>query len=186
MNVLPTTLPGVLVVEPRVFRDARGWVMESFHRDRYRAAGIATDLEFVQDNVSFSVRNTVRGLHYQRGRQGKLVSVTRGAVFDVAVDVRAGSPTLGAWFGVELSEETARQVWIPPGFAHGFLAITDVAIVQYKLTMPYTPSEERSVAWNDPQLAIAWPLAGEPVVSDKDREAPPLRSAELYQAPEGS
>lgn len=180
MNVQPTDLPGVLVVEPRVYGDERGWLVETYSRDRYRAAGIAG--EFVQDNLSSSIQHTLRGLHYRvRASQGKLVQVTRGAIFDVAVDVRASSPTRGRWVGVELSAETHRQLWIPPGFAHGFLALSEVADVHYKLTHPYVAEDERGIAWNDPDLAIAWPLPDgrTPLVSPRDRSAPRLRDAEL-------
>lgn len=180
MNILPTTIPDVLVVEPRVFGDARGWFVETYQRERYRAAGIARDLELVQDNMSASVKNTLRGLHYQLRRpQGKLVQVTFGAVFDVAVDLRRDSPTFGRWVGTELSAENHRQVWIPPGFAHGFLVVSERAEVQYKTTDYYAPDDERSIRYDDPTLAIRWPLDGEPILSARDRGAGAFREAEL-------
>jgi len=179
MNVLETPLPGVLIVEPRVFGDDRGFFLESWQHDRYRAAGIG--LPFVQDNFSRSARGTLRGLHYQlRHPQGKLVSVSRGAVFDVAVDARVGSPTFGQWFGLELSEQNHRQLWIPPGFAHGFLALSEVADFSYKCTDYYAPDDDNSLLWNDPDLAIAWPLDGVvPNLSRKDAAGKPLKDATL-------
>ena len=180
MKVESTTLPGVLVVEPAVFGDARGWFVETFQRDRYRDHGIAVDLDFVQDNLSSSQRDTVRGLHYRlRGPQGKLVWVTRGEVLDVVVDIRRSSPTFRAWISVELTADNHRQLWIPPGFAHGFVVRSDSAQVQYKVTSNYDGADERTIAWNDPDLAIAWGLTGEPVLSARDRAAPRLRDAEL-------
>jgi dTDP-4-dehydrorhamnose 3,5-epimerase len=180
MKTIPTSLPGVIVIELDVFQDARGWFMETFRRDRYRELGIAVGMEFVQDNLSSSVAGTLRGLHYQlRQAQGKLVQVTRGEVFDVAVDIRVGSPTFGAWFGTLLSAANHRQMWIPPGFAHGFLATSSEVEYGYKVTASYAPADERSLAWNDPELAIAWPLAGTPTLSKRDSEAPGLRTAEL-------
>src|SRR5689334_10902657 len=161
MRTLPTTLPGVVLLELDVFGDARGRFMETFRRERYLELGIGVGLEFVQDNFSSSARGILRGLHYQLHQpQGKLVHVARGEVFDVAVDIRAGSPTFGKWFGATLSP--GRQMWIPPGFAHGFLVTSDEADFAYKVTSYYAPADERSIAWNDPELAIAWPLTGEP------------------------
>lgn len=178
MKTLPTTLPGVVLLELDVFGDHRGRFIETFRRDRYREFGI--DLEFVQDNFSSSTKGILRGLHYQLHQpQGKLVHVTRGEVFDVAVDIRRGSPTFGRWFGTTLSAENHRQMWVPPGFAHGFLVTSDQADFVYKVTANYAPADERGIAWNDPQLAIAWPIAGEPTLSKKDAAAPLFRDAEL-------
>lgn len=182
MKAIETSLPGVIVVELAVFGDARGRFMETFRRDRYRDAGIARDLEFVQDNFSSSTRGTLRGLHYQlTSPQGKLVWVTRGAVFDVAVDIRRGSPHFGNWFGTELSADNHRQLWIPPGFAHGFVVISDDADFAYKCTASYDPADDRSIRWNDPALAIGWPLpdGAPPRLSKRDSEAPLLADAAL-------
>lgn len=173
MKVTQTPLPGVLVIEPKVFRDARGFFLESFNAGRYAELGIT--LPFVQDNWSRSVKGTLRGLHFQNpDAQGKLVMVTRGAVFDVAVDIRKGSPTFGKWFGHELSEENHHQLWIPPGYAHGFCVLSEVADFLYKCTALYRPSSEGAVAWNDPEIGIAWPVE-RPLVSPKDELAPALR-----------
>jgi len=182
MKTLPTTLPDLVLLELDVFGDTRGRFLETYRRPRYVEVGVAA--EFVQDNFSASVRGTLRGLHYQlRSPQGKLVMVTRGAVFDVAVDIRAGSPTFGKWFGTELSAENHRQLWIPPGFAHGFVVMSDEADFTYKCTAVYDPSDDRSIRWNDPEIAIAWPLAGEPLLSRRDAAAPLLREAELPRYP---
>ena len=174
MNPTPTDLPGVLIFEPRVFRDDRGFFVETWNRDRYAGAGLPR--EFVQDNLSESAPGVLRGLHYQHPNgQGKLVGVTRGSVFDVAVDIRVGSPTFGRWVGVALSAEDGRQLYIPPGFAHGFVVNGDVrATFQYKCTAPYDPASEGSVAWDDPDLGINWPVAA-PTLNAKDRDAPRLR-----------
>jgi len=178
MKALPTTLADVVLLELDAFGDARGWFMETYRRPRYLEAGVAAD--FVQDNFSSSVRATLRGLHYQlRAPQGKLVHVTRGSVFDVAVDIRVGSPTFGRWFGTELSADNHRQLWIPPGFAHGFVVTSETADFAYKCTAIYDPSDDRSIRWNDPELAIDWPLDGEPLLSKRDVAAPLLREAEL-------
>ena len=175
MKVVATELPGVLLVEPRVFGDARGFFFETFHAERYAAAGIPGP--FVQDNLSRSGRGTLRGLHFQEPRaQGKLVQVLQGAVWDVAVDVRKGSPHFGRWVGMELSEENRRQLWIPPGFAHGFCVLSDSADFLYKCTEFYAPEVERAVRWDDPALGIHWPVA-EPVLSAKDSAAPLLADA---------
>lgn len=175
MKVTPTELPGVLLVEPRVFGDARGFFLETFQAERYAAAGISPP--FVQDNLSRSVRGTLRGLHFQEPHaQGKLVHVLRGGVWDVAVDVRRGSPHFGAWVGVELNDENRRQLWIPPGFAHGFCVLTDVADFFYKCTDVYKPEFERAVRWDDEALQIRWPVAS-PLISPKDRAAPTLAEA---------
>jgi dTDP-4-dehydrorhamnose 3,5-epimerase len=172
VNVLPTKLSGVLVVEPDVHRDERGFFLESYHADKYRAAGIA--LDFVQDNHSRSTRGTLRGLHAQwRRPQGKLVRVLSGEIWDVAVDVRKRSPTFGQWVGVTLDSERHRQIWVPPGFVHGFCVTSDTAEVEYKCTDVYDPGGELGVRWNDPRIGIEWPVA-EPVLSRKDAEAPLL------------
>jgi dTDP-4-dehydrorhamnose 3,5-epimerase len=176
MKTLPTTLPGVVLLELDVFGDHRGRFMETFRRDRYRELGVGIGLEFVQDNFSSSARGILRGLHYQlRQPQGKLVHVTRGEVWDVAVDVRVGSPTFGQSFGTLLSADNRLQMWIPPGFAHGFLVTSDQADFAYKVTANYAPDDERSIAWNDPELAIAWPFVGEPTLSKRDVAALALR-----------
>jgi dTDP-4-dehydrorhamnose 3,5-epimerase len=168
MTVTPTAIDGVLILEPRVFSDDRGWFCESFNQRAFEAA-VGGPVTFVQDNHSSSRRNVLRGLHYQSGRpQGKLVRVVRGAIFDVAVDIRPGSPTRGQWVGVELSATDRRQLWIPAGLAHGFLVLTEESEVLYKTTDFYAPDCERCIAWNDPDLAIAWPLTAPPIVSAKD------------------
>jgi dTDP-4-dehydrorhamnose 3,5-epimerase len=175
VKVTPTELPSVLLIEPSVFGDARGFFVETFQADRYAASGIAGP--FVQDNLSRSVKGTLRGLHFQEPRaQGKLVQVLRGAVWDVAVDVRRGSPSFGASVGVELSEENRCQLWIPPGFAHGFCVLSDTADFFYKCTQGYSPDTERAVLWNDPALGIRWPIQA-PLISSKDAAAPPLSAA---------
>jgi dTDP-4-dehydrorhamnose 3,5-epimerase len=180
MKALPTSLPGVVLLELDVFGDARGRFMETFRRDRYLEHGIGVGLEFVQDNFSSSQRGTLRGLHYQLHQpQGKLVHVTRGEVFDVAVDIRRGSPAFGNWFGTLLSADNHRQMWIPPGFAHGFLVTSAEADFAYKVTANYAPADERSLAWDDPELAITWPLEGAPTLSKRDTGAATLRTAEL-------
>lgn len=175
MKTLSTTLPGVVLLELTAHGDHRGRFLETFQRDRYAAHGI-TD-EFVQDNFSSSRRGTLRGLHYQRKRpQGKLVHVTRGEVFDVAVDVRPDSPTFGQSFGTLLSATNHRQMWIPPGFAHGFLVTSEEADFAYKVTEIYDPTDEYVIAWDDPDLAIPWPLSDTaPILSSRDAKAPRLR-----------
>ena len=182
LNVIRTPLEGVLILEPKVFGDARGFFLESYNRRDF-AAATGVDVDFVQDNHSRSRRGVLRGLHYQiKQPQGKLVRVVRGAVFDVAVDIRRSSPTFGRWTGTELSEENQRQFWIPPGFAHGFLVLTDTADFLYKATDWYAPEHERGIAWNDPAIGVEWPLdaIGEPLLSDKDRVAPALAQAEVF------
>jgi dTDP-4-dehydrorhamnose 3,5-epimerase len=175
MKVSETALPGVLVIEPRVFSDDRGFFLESYQATRYHAAGIPA--AFVQDNVSRSVRGTLRGLHFQEpNAQGKLVQVIRGSVYDVVVDVRRGSPTFCKWIGVELSGDVPRQMWIPPGYAHGFCVTSESADFLYKCTTPYAPDSERSIRWNDPQIGIDWPVA-HPLLSKKDADAPTLADA---------
>ena len=179
MEVTTTALGGVLIIAPKVFADARGFFLESFNQRQFEAAVGAPAL-FVQDNHSRSARGVLRGLHLQQAphAQGKLVRVTQGRVFDVAADVRAGSPTFGQWVGVELDDVAHRQLWIPPGLAHGFVVMSDSADVQYKTTDYYTPSAEVGIRWDDPELAIAWPTLDVPfTLSAKDRVAPPLREA---------
>lgn len=173
MRVTPTALPGVLRVEPVAAGDARGYFLETWNAARYAAHGIATP--FVQDNVSLSRRGVLRGLHFQQpAAQGKLVFVLRGAVWDVAVDVRVGSPTFGRWVADELSSDNKRQLWLPPGFAHGFVVLSEEALFAYKCTEPYRPECERAVRWNDPALAIAWPTDAPSTVSARDAAAPLL------------
>ena len=171
MKITPTAIPEVLLIEPRVFGDARGFFFESFNQKSF-AEATGVNLPFVQDNHSKSVKGVLRGLHYQLEphAQGKLVRVTQGEVFDVAVDLRKDAKTFGQWVGVTLSAENKQQLWIPPGFAHGFLVLSDTAEFLYKTTDYYTPQAERSLRWDDPTLAIAWPLEGEPILADKDRQ----------------
>jgi len=183
MKVTPTRLPDVLVLEPKVFGDARGFFLESWNRRTFQDA--AGPFEFVQDNHSRSARGVLRGLHYQLARpQGKLVRVVSGRVFDVAVDMRRSSPTLGQWAGVELSAENQRQLWVPPGFAHGFLVLSASADFLYKTTDYYVPEDERALAWDDPRVGIEWPLgeigARTPILSAKDLNAPRWEAAALY------
>ena len=181
MKVIATALPEVLVLEPRVYQDERGFFMESYNRRTFREA-TGLEVEFVQDNQSFSVRNVLRGLHYQiRQPQGKLVHVVAGDIFDVAVDLRRSSPTFGKCVGTNLTGGGHRMLWVPAGFAHGYLVLSEHAIVSYKTTDFYAPEHERTVAWNDPTIAVAWPLTGEPILNDKDRRAPRLQSADIYQ-----
>lgn len=169
MKVEPTSLPGVLVITPVVHSDARGSFRESWQRQRYADAGLPTD--WVQDNVSRSRRGVLRGLHFQHPRpQGKLVTVLRGEILDVAVDVRAGSPTFGRFVAAELSSDNGRQLWIPEGFAHGFAVLSDEALVHYKVSQPYEPDGDRTIAWNDPDIRIEWPIT-EPILSAKDAAA---------------
>lgn len=180
MQVIQTALPDVLIIEPKVFGDSRGFFMESYNAHRFREV-TGLDVDFVQDNHSRSGKGVLRGLHYQiRQPQGKLVRVVRGSVFDVAVDLRRNSPAFGKWVGVELSEDNHRQLWIPPGFGHGFLVLSESADFLYKATDYYAPEHERCVRWNDPAVAIAWPLDGEPVLSAKDRDGKPLGEAEVF------
>jgi dTDP-4-dehydrorhamnose 3,5-epimerase len=180
MNIIPTKVSDVLIIEPRVFEDDRGFFYESYNEKAFaEKAGVTT--HFVQDNHSRSTQNVLRGLHYQiQQPQGKLVRVVVGEVFDVAVDLRKGSPTFGQWVGTLLSAENKRQLWVPPGFAHGFCVMSSIAEVLYKTTDYYAPQHERCVVWNDPDLAIAWPLTGEPVVSAKDQVGQPLKTAEVF------
>lgn len=180
MKVVATAIPEVLVLEPKVFGDSRGFFMESFNQKVFgELTGVA--LPFVQDNHSRSAQGVLRGLHYQvRQPQGKLVRVARGAVFDVAVDVRRGSPTFGRWVGTELSEENQRQMWVPPGFAHGFLVLSASADFLYKTTDYYAPEHERCIAWDDPAIGIGWPLSGPPRLSAKDLQGASLAAAEVF------
>lgn len=171
MKAIPLAIPDVILIEPRVFGDDRGFFFESYNRQAFReATGI--DPDFVQDNHSRSTQGVLRGLHYQLPpkAQGKLVRVVAGEVFDVAVDIRKGSPTFGRWVGEVLSAENKRQMWIPPGFAHGFLALSETAEFLYKTTDYYSPAHERCIRWDDPAIGIDWPLAGEPRLSLKDLE----------------
>jgi dTDP-4-dehydrorhamnose 3,5-epimerase len=182
MRAIPSSLPGVVIIEPKVFGDSRGFFLESFNERDFSGA-IGLDVRFVQDNHSRSTRGVLRGLHYQiRQPQGKLVRVVRGAVFDVAVDIRRSSPNYGRWVGVQLSEDNRRQVWIPPGFAHGFYVLSDIADFLYKTTDYYNPDFERSLLWNDPSIGISWPVEmGErPIVSEKDARAASLTDAEVF------
>jgi dTDP-4-dehydrorhamnose 3,5-epimerase len=180
VQITPTALPGVLLIEPRVFGDARGFFLESWNRQSFAQAGL--DLDFMQDNHSRSSRGVLRGLHYQlHNPQGKLVRVTQGAVFDVAVDIRRASPQFGRWVGFELSADNHRMLWIPPGFAHGFLVLSDTADFLYKCTTLYDPPSDRGIRWNDPAIGIDWPDAGAPpLLSAKDAIAPCLADAEIF------
>lgn len=177
MKVTETTLPGVLLIEPRVFKDARGYFLESFHATRYAQAGMP--IPFVQDNRSSSTKGVLRGLHFQqRYPQGKLVYVTYGAIFDVAVDIRKNSPTFGQWVGITLTAETYQQFYIPPGFAHGFCVLSDYADFHYKCTDYYHPEDEGILRWDDPDIGIQWPIT-EPILSVKDANASYLREFKL-------
>ncbi|MFV3307168.1 dTDP-4-dehydrorhamnose 3,5-epimerase [Pseudomonas sp. NY15181] len=180
MKVTPLAIPDVLVIEPQVFGDSRGFFLESYNQQKFEQA-IARKVDFVQDNHSRSSRGVLRGLHYQiHQAQGKLVRVVHGEVFDVAVDIRRSSPTFGQWVGQLLSEENKLQMWVPEGFAHGFLVLSDSAEFLYKTTDYWAPEHERCIAWDDPELAIDWPLDGEPTLSGKDREGRRLADAELF------
>ena len=179
MNIIETNLPGVLLLEPKVFGDARGFFLESWNRKAF--AGLGLDQDFVQDNHSRSARGVLRGLHYQLNEpQGKLVRVVSGAVFDVAVDVRKSSPHFGQWVGYELSADNHRMLWIPPGFAHGFLVLSDAADFLYKTTAYYAPQWDRGIRWDDPKIGVQWPLEGAPTLSAKDQVQPLLKDAEVY------
>lgn len=183
MKVEPTTLPGVLLIEPAVYRDGRGWFLETFRDERYAEHGIAGP--FAQDSLSFSRRGVLRGLHLQWPRaQGKLVYVAAGEVFDVAVDVRRDSETFRRWVGHTLSARDGRQMWIPPGFAHGFLVMSETALLAYKCTEAYDPGGELAIRWNDPDIGIEWPTAGDrPVLSARDATAPRLADIEPARLP---
>ena len=181
MNVIRTAIPEVVIIEPKVFGDARGFFFESFNQKAFNEA-TGTNHSFVQDNHSRSAQGVLRGLHYQiQQPQGKLVRVVRGAVIDVAVDIRKSSPTFGQWVAEELSEDNHRQLWVPPGFAHGFVVLSEMAEFLYKTTDYYAPAHERCIAWNDPTLAIDWKLDGrQPLLSAKDAQGLPLTQAELF------
>ena len=173
MRIQDTALPGVLIIEPKVFGDSRGFFLETYNQEHYREAGI--DLNFVQDNLSYSHQGTLRGLHYQNPHpQGKLVYVLQGEVFDVAVDLRGDSATFGHWVGVTLSSENKRQFYVPPGFAHGFCVTSETALFAYKCTDRYAPECEGSILWNDEEMGITWPISN-PLLSEKDKNAPRLR-----------
>lgn len=187
MKLIQTRIPDVVIVEPAVFGDDRGWFMESYNHDKFVASlaalGLPAPRPFVQDNHSCSKAGVLRGLHYQLPPhpQGKLVRVTQGAAFDVAVDIRKGSPTFGQWVGVELTAANKRQLWIPEGFAHGFVALEDDTHFLYKTTDTYAKDCERSIAWNDPAIGIEWPLHGlTPLLAAKDAQAPGLQSADTF------
>lgn len=176
MEVVKTPFEGVLLIKPQVFGDERGYFVETWQKERYEAAGI--NLSFVQDNHSKSTKGILRGLHFQKQHpQGKLVMVSLGEVFDVAVDIRKGSPTFGKWFGAILNQENQNQLWIPPGMAHGFVVLSDVAHFHYKCTDFYHPGDEGSIRWNDPTIGIDWPYKEEPVLSAKDQIAPFFKDA---------
>ena len=180
MKVIPTKIPDVLILEPKVFGDSRGFFFESFNQQAFnKATGL--DVQFVQDNHSRSAQGVLRGLHYQiQQPQGKLVRVTQGAVFDVAVDIRKSSPTFGQWEGVELNADNHRQLWIPAGFAHGFVVLSESADFLYKTTDYYAPEFERCIAWNEPTIDVDWQYEGEPQLSEKDQQGASLKDAELF------
>lgn len=180
MKIIPTEIPDVLIIEPRVFGDERGFFFESFNEQSFQEKTEAK-VQFVQDNHSCSAEHVLRGLHYQiEQAQGKLVRVVAGEIFDVAVDIRRSSPTFGQWVSCVLSAENKKQIWVPAGFAHGFLSLTDRTEVLYKATDYYAPAHERCILWNDPDLAIAWPLSAEPTISAKDQVGQPFATAEVY------
>lgn len=184
MQVIATSIPDVLIVEPKVFGDARGFFFESFNLQAFRSATGLADIDFVQDNHSRSAKGVLRGLHYQiQQPQGKLVRAVRGAVFDVAVDIRRSSPTFGKWVGVELSEHNHRQLWVPAGFAHGFVVLSESADFLYKTTSYYAPAHERCIAWNDPSIGIVWPDLGglSPQLSAKDAQGASLKETDLFE-----
>jgi dTDP-4-dehydrorhamnose 3,5-epimerase len=180
MKIIETKIPDVLIIEPQIYGDDRGFFFESYNQKLFtETTGVS--LNFVQDNHSRSQQNVLRGLHYQiKYPQGKLVRVSYGKVFDVAVDIRKSSPTFGQWVGEILSAENKRQMWIPPGFAHGFLVLSEIADFLYKTTEYYAPSYDRSILWNDPEIGINWPLENPPVLSNKDQNAKPLKLAEVF------
>jgi len=182
LQVTPTAISGVLILEPKVFGDERGFFLESFNQRAFNEA-TGQDVQFVQDNHSRSRRDVLRGLHYQLEQpQGKLVRVVHGAVFDVAVDLRRSSPSFGQWFGVELSASNHRQFWVPPGFGHGFLVLSETADFLYKTTDYYAPQHERCIAWDDPAIGVQWPLDGRtPQLSEKDRAGRSLNEAEVFE-----
>ncbi len=179
MQLIPTSLKDVVILEPKVYGDERGFFLEAYNEETFRSLGLPT--RFKQDNHSGSRKGVLRGLHYQVKRpQGKVVRTLRGAIFDVAVDLRRDSAQFGQWFGTELSAENRRQLWIPPGFGHGFLVLSEVAEVSYKATELYAPEFERSILWNDPAIGISWPLDGEPTLSGKDEAGLVLADAQTY------
>jgi dTDP-4-dehydrorhamnose 3,5-epimerase len=180
MNIVPTEIPEILQIQPQVFADNRGFFFESYNQQKFTdKTGI--NVKFVQDNHSFSKQNVLRGLHYQVIQpQGKLVRVVVGSIFDVAVDIRRSSPTFGKWVGCELSAENKLQLWIPPGFAHGFLVLSEVAEVLYKTTEYYNPQGDRCILWNDPDLAIDWHLSASPILSAKDKAGKAFKNADLF------
>ncbi|SHJ52849.1 dTDP-4-dehydrorhamnose 3,5-epimerase [Propionispora hippei] len=181
MKVIETKLSDVLIIEPKVFGDSRGFFQETWQKVRYEEIGITEP--FVQDNLSFSTRGVLRGLHYQNPNgQGKLVSVIQGEVYDVAVDIRVGSPTFGQWEGVHLSGENHRQLWVPPGFAHGFCVLSETVYFMYKCTDIYNPATEGGILWNDPDIGIEWPLQ-EVILSEKDKVYPLLRDVAIERLP---
>ncbi|HYW18967.1 MAG TPA: dTDP-4-dehydrorhamnose 3,5-epimerase [Nodularia sp. (in: cyanobacteria)] len=181
MKLIPTEISEVLLIEPQIFADSRGFFLESYNQQKF-ADKLGITANFVQDNHSASQQNVLRGLHYQIIQpQGKLVRAVVGTIFDVAVDIRKNSPTFGEWVGYELSAENKRQLWIPPGFAHGFLVVSEVAEVIYKTTDYYAPQGDRTILWNDPDLAINWPIKQPPILSDKDTNGQAFRTAEVYE-----
>jgi dTDP-4-dehydrorhamnose 3,5-epimerase len=185
MKAIPMDIPDVVLFEPRVFGDERGFFFESFNQKIFDEV-VGRAVTFVQDNHSRSVKGVLRGLHYQvRQPQGKLVRVVQGEVFDVAVDIRRGSPTFGQWVGAHLSAENKRQLWVPEGFAHGFVVLSETAEFLYKTTDYYAPAHERCIAWNDPEIAIEWPFAGEPQLSGKDQQAKLLAEADVFEQLDG-
>ena len=180
MRVIPTAIPDVLIIEPKVFGDARGFFFESFNQRAFNEA-TGLNVQFVQDNHSRSAKGVLRGLHYQiEHAQGKLVRVVQGAVFDVAVDIRKSSPTFGKWVGIELTAENFRQMWIPAGFAHGFLVLSETADFLYKTTDYYMPDYERSILWKDANIGIEWPMRENPLISEKDKVACQFKEAECF------
>jgi dTDP-4-dehydrorhamnose 3,5-epimerase len=180
MKVICTEIPDVLILEPKVFEDPRGFFLESYSRKTFKEA-TGVDVEFVQDNHSHSKKHILRGLHYQIGRpQGKLIRVTLGELWDVAVDLRKSSGTFGKWVGFSLTGNSKQMAWIPPGFAHGFVVISEVADAQYKTTDYYSPKDERVLLWNDPEVGIRWPVAS-PVLNERDQRGTPLRQAEVFR-----
>ena len=180
MNIIQTELPGVLIIEPKVFQDDRGFFKETYSLQRYQEAGI--NLPFVQDNLSRSSKGILRGLHYQiKHPQGKLVQAVRGEIFDVAVDMRKDSPHFGKWTGAILSETNHRQLYVPPGFAHGFCVLSETADMSYKCTDTYHPDHERTLIWNDPSVGVEWPVTGTPILSEKDQAGLPFDQVECYE-----
>ncbi|WP_201253449.1 dTDP-4-dehydrorhamnose 3,5-epimerase [Nodularia spumigena] len=181
MKLIPTEISDVYLIEPQIFTDSRGFFLESYNQQKFTDK-LGITVNFVQDNHSASQQNVLRGLHYQIIQpQGKLVRAVVGKIFDVAVDIRKSSPTFGQWFGYELSAENKRQLWIPPGFAHGFLVLSEVAEVTYKTTDYYAAQGDRTILWNDPDLAINWPIKQPPILSDKDKKGQAFKTAEVYE-----